>query len=305
MASNNEPKPWTVPDFNDGQPREERENLLNYHFATAEPDELDEDESAPPMLTVEELEQLRADAVAEGLAEGREQGVAEGMEQGRSEGYAVGLEQGQADGFAKGAAAGEQFVQQQAERWAQLNDKLQQPLSLLDTEVEHQLVALTAALAKAVIKVELKTNREIILAAIQEAVSVLPFNQHSVLMYIHPGDIEMIKQYYPDEVLNERGWTLLAEPSLEPGQLRVETEQSGVSIEPMARLETLLENYLAQRARTPAAALNTDQVAPPTPDESPTTDEALADENLTASTPPDDTVPSSDPSASDNDDTAG
>lgn len=251
--SDERPERWQMPEFeDDNEPMfSHKENLFNYHPAPAveaEPEPLADDELADmPMLTAEALEQMREDAVAEGRAEGYEQGFQQGLEAGREQGHAEGLEAGKAEGFEHGAAAGAEFVEQQAQRFAQMNDALHAPMTQVDRDVEQQLVELTTALARAVLKVELKTNPEVILAALKEAAGVLPFNARDVQIQVHPGDLEMIKQYYPAQTIAERGWHLLAEPTLEPGQLRAETEVSGVTIDPWQRIDDLAARYLEQR----------------------------------------------------------
>ena len=243
-------KEWPSPDLSSDMRKSEKTNALNKvrpepkASDAAEPAH-EEDVSIKP-LTAEQMEELRQQAYEAGFSEGKEDGFAKGYEEGRQQGQEDGVKQGLAEGKKLGFAEGQQQSEQQFQALEQLLDQMQQPLKQLDKQVEQELLALALAMAKAVLQTEVQTNQQVILSALQQAMDALPLRHGKVQIKLHPDDLAIVHQHYSAEALSERGWQLLAEPTLSRGGCRLETEQSSVDRTVEQRLATALAHFMNQ-----------------------------------------------------------
>jgi flagellar assembly protein FliH len=165
----------------------------------------------PP--TVSGLADLQAEAHAEAFA----QGLAEGREAGRGE------------------------VRAQVERLAGMFYDLAKPFEVLNAEVERELLTLAMALARQIVRRELKTDPTQIIGIIREAIAALPVAARDVRVHLHPEDAAVVRENLsPTE--NESAWTLVEDPVMARGGCQVTTATSRID----ARLETRLTSILSE-----------------------------------------------------------
>ena len=120
-----------------------------------------------------------------------------------------------------------------------------------------QLLDLALMLAKAVIRSETKTNPDVLLNVLHEAVSSLPFNTEYAELHLHPDDIELIQQTYDEEALAERKWILKEEPGYQPGDLIVGTPNSLIDRTLKHRIAQTIDGFIQ------GSGLDKEQVAQP------------------------------------------
>lgn len=143
-------------------------------------------------------------------------------------------------GYAEGREAGEQHIREQAERLDSLITDLARPFEQLDAQVEQELLGLAMALAKQIVRREIRLDPTQIIAVVREAVSTLPVAARDVRVHLHPEDAAIIRQYLaPTE--NERAWQVVEDPVMMRGGCQVLTPTSRVD----ARLETRLGKVLS------------------------------------------------------------
>jgi flagellar assembly protein FliH len=165
----------------------------------------------PP--TVSGLADLQAEAHAEAFA----QGLAEGREAGRGE------------------------VRAQVERLAGMFYDLAKPFEVLNAEVERELLTLAMALARQIVRRELKTDPTQIIGIIRDAIAALPVAAREVRVHLHPEDAAVVRQNLaPTE--SERAWTMIEDPVMARGGCRITTTTSRID----ARLETRLAAILSE-----------------------------------------------------------
>jgi flagellar assembly protein FliH len=144
-------------------------------------------------------------------------------------------------GHREGLAAGERAMQERVQRLDDLIGDLARPFEQLDVEVEQELLGLAMALAKQLVRREIRLDPTQVIAVVREAVSVLPVSAREVRVHLHPEDAEIIRQYLaPTE--NERAWQVVEDPVMMRGGCQVVTPTSRVD----ARLETRLGRVLSE-----------------------------------------------------------
>ncbi|WP_299807183.1 flagellar assembly protein FliH [uncultured Shewanella sp.] len=228
---------WELPEIRKEQAPSSL-NMFGRHSLQLPAEELAEVESILPP-TLSEIEDIRAHAEQEGFAEGQEKGHSEGLEKGRLEG----LEQGHSEGFSQGQQQGYQEGLQAAsemlQRFESLLSQFEAPLSILDTEIEKELLNTSTVLAKAVIGHELKTHPEHILAALRQGVDSLPIKEQKVNIRVTPSDEMLISELYSHSQLERNRWEIEADPSLTAGDCIINSGRSHIDMTVETRIQSV------------------------------------------------------------------
>jgi flagellar assembly protein FliH len=144
-------------------------------------------------------------------------------------------------GLAEGREAGRAEVRAQVERLAGMFYDLAKPFEVLDAEVERELLTLAMALARQIVRRELKTDPTQIIGIIREAIAALPVAAREVRVHLHPEDAAVVREHLaPTE--RERAWSIVEDPVMARGGCRINTNTSRID----ARLETRLGAILSE-----------------------------------------------------------
>ena len=155
------------------------------------------------------------------------------------------------EGFTKGMEAGrvaalnqmQPQLNAQKQRVAQVQsilDMLAAPLGELDEAVSAELAHLACIIARHVVRRELRADPAQIIAAVREAVGLLPIVSRNVRVHLHPDDAAIVREKLA-EPQSERAWVVIEDPVLERGGCRVVTENSQID----ARLESRIGAVIA------------------------------------------------------------
>ncbi len=142
------------------------------------------------------------------------------------EGWQAGLEEGRAAVNA---------------RLATLNKAIEQASGLLaDTEstLAPRLFNLVIAMAREVIRAELKLQPESLLVVVREALAVMPGGAETPNIHLHPEDIAWMRE---DPGLNS-AWQLVPDPGMTRGSCRIELGDSVVESELEDRWAKVLQS---------------------------------------------------------------
>jgi flagellar assembly protein FliH len=144
-------------------------------------------------------------------------------------------------GLEEGRQAGRAEIRAQVERLAGMFHDLAKPFEVLDAEVERELLTLAMALARQIVRRELKTDPTQIIGIIREAIAALPVAARDVRVHLHPEDAAVVRDNLaPTE--SERAWTIVEDPVMARGGCQITTSTSRVD----ARLETRLGSILSE-----------------------------------------------------------
>jgi flagellar assembly protein FliH len=144
-------------------------------------------------------------------------------------------------GLEEGRLAGRAEVQAQVERLSGMFYDLAKPFEVLDAEVERELLTLAMALARQIVRRELKTDPTQIIGIIREAIAALPVAARDVRVHLHPEDAAVVREHLaPTE--SERAWNMIEDPVMARGGCQITTATSRID----ARLETRLGSILSE-----------------------------------------------------------
>jgi len=203
----------------------------------------------PCMPTAEEIEAMQKqaydEAYAQGMEEGTERGYREGLEKGQTEGLAQGqkdgFEAGYAAGQAEGLEAGKTEMENTRDCFTRLIDCLDEPLACLDGQVEQELVSLVIAIARQLIRHELKTQPDEILGLVRETLKLLPLASRRVTLHLNPVDVERVRAYLQQDD-NLPRWKIAESPDITPGGCEITSENAYID----ATVENRLGNAISQ-----------------------------------------------------------
>ncbi len=148
-----------------------------------------------------------------------------------------------AQGLAEGRDAGQKEARAQVERLAGMFFDLAKPFELLDQEVERELLTLAMALARQIVRRELKTDPTQIIGIIREAIAALPVAAREVRVHLHPEDAAVVRQHLaPTE--SERAWAIVEDPVMARGGCQVTTTTSRIDARLESRLAAILSELL-------------------------------------------------------------
>ncbi|MGI2002323.1 flagellar assembly protein FliH [Shewanella frigidimarina] len=199
---------------------------------------------APP--TMAQIEDIRAAAEQEGFEQGKQEGHQQGLEQGRLEGLEQGHQQGFTQGEQQGLEAGQIKVNELIAQFNHIISQFELPLSILDNEIEAELLAMTISLAKSVIGHELKTHPEHILSALRQGVDALPLKEQLVKLRFNQADAELVNQCYSAEQLQKNQWQIDIDPTLANGDCMIESVRSAVDLRVEQRISQVFSELDAQ-----------------------------------------------------------
>jgi flagellar assembly protein FliH len=152
-------------------------------------------------------------------------------------------------GLEEGRQAGRGEIRAQVERLAGMFHDLAKPFEVLDAEVERELLTLAMALARQIVRRELKTDPTQIIGIIREAIAALPVAARDVRVRLHPEDATVVRDNLaPTE--SERAWTMIEDPVMARGGCQITTSTSRID----ARLETRLGSMLSELLGTERVA---------------------------------------------------
>jgi flagellar assembly protein FliH len=123
-------------------------------------------------------------------------------------------------------------------------ESFEHPLRNLDNLVEKELLALVIAIVKQLVRREVKSDPNLIVGVVREALSVLPVSSRNVRLLLHPEDAELIREVYALGD-SEVGWQLIEDPVINRGGCKVVTDTSQVDASLESRLASLIAPLLA------------------------------------------------------------
>ena len=172
------------------------------------------------VLTVDEIEATQKQAYDEAFAQGKKDGHSEGFKEGSKQGYEENI----------------QALQKKATEFSGLLESLSQPFKVLDTEVEKELVKLAIAIATQIIRREIKLDPGQVIAAVREAIKVLPLSSQKISLHLHPEDAELVRSALSLDEMSP-AWRIVEDPLITRGGCKVDTEVS--------HIDATVENRLA------------------------------------------------------------
>ncbi|MFT5451479.1 MAG: flagellar assembly protein FliH [Enterobacterales bacterium] len=165
-------------------------------------------------VTAQNAEEIRKAAYLEGLTEGKEEGRATGLKE----------------------------QQRLVEQLNILLSQCQQQRGNFEQQLCDQLVELCISISKQVIRRELATEPEQIMAVIRESIASLPASSEKIIIKLHPEDAALVKGIYHLDDDPDIAWKIFEDPNMQRGGCIINTETSMIN----ADLDNRIANIVSQ-----------------------------------------------------------
>ncbi|AOU98470.1 hypothetical protein BI364_11345 [Acidihalobacter yilgarnensis] len=165
---------------------------------------------------------------------------------------AAAREEGFRQGHTEGLAAAEQEARIRVERLDEILYTLARPLEEMGERVGEELLALTVAIARQLVRRELATSPGEIVAVVREALQALPSYASDVRLELHPDDARLVREIMP-EGEGEHAWRVVEDAALARGGCRVRSDVSRVDATVEHRLNQIAARVLGDSRSEPEA----------------------------------------------------
>ncbi len=197
---------------------------------------------SPPEVTGQTINADQIDARKKVSPSSTDSGpvTAQDLQSIRKAAYLEGLEKGKAEGQAL-------VLKEQQHITDALNHLLKQchhQRSHFDQEICEQLVAITISVAKQVIRRELNTEPEQIMAVIREAIACLPSSTEKLVLKLHPDDAALVRDIYNLDDDPDKTWKIFDDPGLQRGGCIINSVTSVVNADLDNRIATIVSQLL-------------------------------------------------------------
>ena len=137
-------------------------------------------------------------------------------------------------------SAGETAVRERVQRLERVLTSLARPLEDADDQVFEELMMTVMAVARHIIRREIKTDPGQVVGVIQTALAELPAGSQHVKVYLHPEDVTVVREVLAGAGEGDTPWSLQDDALVSPGGCRIETDTS--------EIDATIEKRLAQIA---------------------------------------------------------
>jgi flagellar assembly protein FliH len=174
-------------------------------------------------------------------------GYEEGFGRGEIEGHNTGFARGHEEGLRQGVEEAKRAAQAEFAGVAHTADGLVAALKQLQGEfasaLHTELIDLVEKVARQVIRCELTTQPEQLLALVDEAVATLPPVTDAIEIYLQPEACERIAALAPERA---KAWNLIADARLELGECRIKAGGREIDAGCKQRLDACMEQVREQ-----------------------------------------------------------
>ncbi|MEK9589200.1 MAG: FliH/SctL family protein [Gammaproteobacteria bacterium] len=175
------------------------------------------------MSEVASIRSWQAPVIAGPGAERLDQAAIEAIKKAAyDEGFAAGERDGRAEGLRQTQSGADGFIR--------LLAGIDQPLAQMDEQIALQLAELASVVAAEMTRGLIRLEPSELTQMIQQLAETLPSDQHPPKLFLHPEDHALVAPYI--EALADghplKAWPLYEEPSLEPGESRIQGTHSAI-----------------------------------------------------------------------------
>lgn len=178
----------------------------------------------------------------------RKQAYDDGFTSGNKAGFEAGRAEGMSAGKEAAVAAAQRDMKPKLKELNNLLTSLSHSLNEEDYKLEKTLMDLVEQIACSVIRKELSLEPGSLMKVIKETISALPPSRDDIKIYLNPLD-----KPFADNAIEAGGenWRAMADPEIERGGCKVESEHSEADMTVESRIQGVLEQLYEQQAVSP------------------------------------------------------
>ena len=167
-------------------------------------------------VTAQSLEEITKQAYDEGLQQGIEEGRKEGLRQ----------------------------QQEKIQTLSSINESVRKKSTEFDQVITEQLLDITIAIAKQIIRRELTTTPEEVMGVIREAIALMPDQSSNIILKLHPEDAILVREIYDVSSDSDLSWKIFEDPGIHRGGCILSSDSSEINAELNQRIQVIVNNLL-------------------------------------------------------------
>ena len=208
------------------------------------------------MPTAESIQEIQDQAYKEAYEAAFQKAEAEGLAQGKAAGLEQGLAEGKKEGYDLGLAEGQEVIKLKSDQLSSIISTLDSPLEVLDKEVEDELMFLVMVIARHVIRREVKQDPSHVIAAVRQAVALLPVSTRNIQVQLNPEDAALVRDSLSVDEEHGQRWRIVEDPMLSRGGCNVETDYSRIDATVEARINMIIAQVLGGERESDNASVS-------------------------------------------------
>ncbi|HEY0961890.1 MAG TPA: FliH/SctL family protein [Pseudomonadales bacterium] len=156
----------------------------------------------------------------------------------RKEAYAKGF----AEGHGKGLVQAQTETNRRLQSLDMVLNALAKPYEDINQQAIDSLAKLAGKIARCLVKRELRTEPETIIALVRDTVSILNSSAEKLNVFLNPEDAQLIQSITRTSSEKSR-WKLIDDPLIPRGDCRVTSRDATVDGSLMARINTIITQF--------------------------------------------------------------
>jgi flagellar assembly protein FliH len=133
---------------------------------------------------------------------------------------------------------------------------LSRPLARLDDQLHEQIARLAAAIARGLVRRELRADPTQIIGIVRETVALLPASTRGVRVMLHPDDAGLVRERLATQGA-EQAWSIVEDPVLSRGDCRVHTDYAQIDARVESQLNAALSALFGDERDAPRTGVET------------------------------------------------
>lgn len=149
--------------------------------------------------------------------------------------------------FEEGYAAGKQQGLEEMSRRTQVVETfltaLARPFDDQNQELADYLAHLSGRIAKALVRRELRTKPETLMALVRDTVAALNANEHEITIHLNPNNAQVIRELINHDGQEQR-WRIIDDPMISLNNCKVSCRDSIIDADLDARISMIITQFL-------------------------------------------------------------
>ncbi|MEQ8408489.1 MAG: FliH/SctL family protein [Gammaproteobacteria bacterium] len=167
-----------------------------------------------------------------------EQKIQEAFQKAYEKGYEAGKHQGHQEMLERIAVL-EQFI-----------NALQRPFDDQNHTLAEQLSQLAGKIAKSLVRRELRTEPEALMALVRDTVAALNSTRHEITVHLNPKTAQVIREIVADNG-QEQSWKIIEDPMVSVNDCKVSSMDSVIDADLDTRINLIITQFLGDERNNP------------------------------------------------------
>lgn len=154
------------------------------------------------------------------------------------------------DAFVKGHQAGmksgQEKIQQQLTLLNNFISNLTRPFNDMNDDITRELAKLAGKIARSLVKRELATEPETIIALVRDTIKAMNSNPEDINVHMNPADAEILQEINR-RTTEKKQWTIIEDPLIPRGDCKVGSKDSLIDENLQDRINLIIAQCLSDK----------------------------------------------------------